>query len=244
MATPAAIRLGTQTDFLLRLRCQPQPELLAGAATGFAGYQLDGDASDDGAFVRWSMQDGQFELSTDRLGLYPIYYLQQENELVISNSVALIQQQFPLEPNTEAVAIFLRLGFYLGSDTAFKGLIRPEGKLQVRLDGKGLFLQVSRPGLRQLAPYTPEHYQQLFAAALTRLAGCQQPLYIPLTGGKDSRHILLTAAQQGLPVQQCYTTRVLSPHSNDDVTIASTLCQRLNVPHRVLLSEQRLVNAE
>ncbi|MCC5853727.1 MAG: hypothetical protein JJU30_12870, partial [Alkalimonas sp.] len=244
MTAASDIGLGNQVDFLLRLRCQPQPELLEGAAAGFAGYQLHGEAPDDGAFVRWSMQDGQFELSTDRLGLYPIYYLQQENELVISNSVALIQQQFPLEPNTEAVAIFLRLGFYLGSDTAFKGLIRPEGKLLVRLDNKGVCLQVSRPKRRQLTPYTPERYQQLFTAALTRLASCKQPLYIPLTGGKDSRHILLTAAQQGLPVQQCYTTRVLSPHSNDDVSIASTLCQQLNVPHRVLLSEQRLVNAE
>ena len=244
MATPAAIRLGSQADFLLRLRCQPQPELLEGAAAGFVGYQLDGEAADDGAFVRWSMQEGQFALSTDRLGLYPLYYLQQGNELVISNSVALIQQQCTLEPHTEAVAIFLRLGFYLGSDTAFKGLIRPEGKLEVRLDDNGLCLQVSRPERRQLAPYSPQRYQQLFAAALTRLTDCQQPLYIPLTGGKDSRHILLTAAQQGLPVQQCYTTRVLSPHCNDDVSIASTLCQRLNIPHRVLLSEQRLVNAE
>ncbi|SEA58089.1 hypothetical protein [Alkalimonas amylolytica] len=245
MATASDIRLGTQADFMLRLRCQPQPELLEGAAAGFVGYQLDGEASDDGAFVRWSLQQGRFELSGDRLGLYPLYYCQMDSQLVISNSLALLAERFQLETDSEAVGLFLRLGFYLGSDTAFLGVKRAEGKLTVRLDDTGLTIESRRPEFkRMLQPFTAARYQQLFARALAKLRGCQLPLYVPLTGGKDSRHILLTACALGLPVKESYTTRVLSPHSNDDVTIARELCQRLEVPHRVLNSEQRLHNAE
>ncbi|MDP4528130.1 hypothetical protein Q3O59_03680 [Alkalimonas delamerensis] len=239
------LQTGRRDDFILRLQQQPGAVLLEGEPEGFYGYQLAGDTPDDGAFVRWSLKQGRFELSADRLGLYPLYYVEMDAQLVISNSLALLAERFPLETDAEAVGLFLRLGFYLGSDTAFLGVKRAEGQLRVQLDDTGLTIESRRPELKRMSqPFSAARYQQLFAGALAKLRGAQLPLYVPLTGGKDSRHILLTASSLGLPIKESYTTRVLSPHSNDDVTIARELCQRLQVPHRVLDSEQRLHNAE
>ncbi|EJI84209.1 hypothetical protein AEST_30430 [Alishewanella aestuarii B11] len=240
-----ALKTGRRDDFLLRLDWQQEPVLLEGEPEGFYGYHLAGDTPDDGAFVSWSLKQGRFELAGDRLGLYPLYYFQIDSQLVISNSLALLAERFRLETDSEAVGIFLRLGFYLGSDTAFVGVKRAEGQLKVLLDETGLAIESRRPVIRRmLQTSSTAMYQQLFANALQKLRGCRLPLYVPLTGGKDSRHILLTAYKLRLPIKESYTTRVLSPHSNDDVTIARELCKRLQVPHQVLASEQRLHNAE
>jgi hypothetical protein len=239
------IDIGDRGDFLLRLELQNNPVILEGLPEGFYGYQLAGECEDDGAFVRWAMSGKRFELHSDRLGLFPLYYYQQGRYLTITSSLALLAERYTLETDTEAVGLFLRLGFYLGDDTAFKNVKRSAGKLRVVLDENEFVIDCSRPKFKASAQsYTLQHYQQLFTDALAKLTGCQLPLYVPLTGGKDSRHILLSSSQLRLPVKESYTTRVLSPHSNDDVSIAITLCQRLKVPHRIIASEQQLHNAE
>jgi len=243
MSISAAMQLGALRDFLIRLRCHDGPVLLEGDSAGFIGYRLG--SGDDGAFVEWALKDGSFTLSTDRLGLFPLYYLQDGAELLISNSVTLIQQHCKLSLDQQAIAIFLRLGFYLGSDTAFKGVLRPQGQLKLLVNAAEQRLTVTKPSFEpSLHQHTAARYQELFSQALAQLKSVSLPLYVPVTGGKDSRHILLTTRQLELELASCYTVRVLSPHSNQDVSIARALCQQLGIPHQTLDSEQQLVQAE
>ncbi|SEA58175.1 hypothetical protein [Alkalimonas amylolytica] len=245
METLSALQLGTKQDFLLRLRCQQQRLSFEGEPQGFVGYVLDDQVCDDGVFVRWNYADGHFELSTDRLGLYPVYYMQSEHELLISNSVSMIQREQRLEVNTEAVGIFLRLGFYLGSDTAFRTLHRPTGKLTVSAGDSGIQVKVTRPEPTQVGyQHTTEKYQQLMQQSLAYLREIKQPLYMPLTGGKDSRHIFLSLIRLNIQPDLCYTVSVLAPHYNDDVVIARRLAELFAVPHQTLAPDYCLIQSE
>lgn len=244
MAASAFFELGTKQDFCLRLRIEQQRLIFEGEPQGFVGYRLDNEC-DDGVFVRWHYQDGCFSLTTDRLGLFPLYYLKTKHELLLSNSVPLIRQQHELAVDTEAVSLFLRLGFYLGSDTAFKGLQRPEGQLNIRADPSGIQLDTVRPTPEAPAgSHTVACYQRLMEASLALVREERQPLYMPLTGGKDSRHIFLSLARQNIKPDLCYTVSVLAPHYNDDVAIGQKLAALLAVEHKVLAADQSLIPSE
>ncbi|MCC5853723.1 MAG: hypothetical protein JJU30_12850 [Alkalimonas sp.] len=245
MGTEPMLKIGTKGDFLLRLQIGETLTLLEGASTGFLGYRIDDDESDDGVFVAWSFNDGHFYLNTDRLGLYPVYYLASDHEFIISNSVELITRIHALEIDAEAVSIFLRLGFFLGSDTAFKSLFRPTGKLTVSANSSGFDIKVCKPDASNVSHvHTPEQYQALMLQSLSSVKGLEQPLYMPLTGGKDSRHIFLSLMQLTMKPDTCYTVSVLAPHYNDDVVIARRLAGSFEVPHQTLAADKHLIQSE
>ena len=241
----ATLKCGTPGDFIIKVSVLNGHVEFTGLPDGFYGYSLGDDADADGVFVRWAFQNNRLQLSTDRLGLYPIYYLQHENQLMLSNSIELIRQHQPLTLDTEAVAIFFRLGFYLGQRTAFKGLCRPNGQLQVSVSAGGLELSISRPTQSQVDNSDFEQqYCDLMHHALQPLVGQTPALYMPLTGGKDSRHIFLSLRQAGLKPDCCYTVSVLAPHYNDDQQVAQQLCQRTALMHQALAAETKLISSE
>lgn len=241
----AIIKRGARGDFFIKINVLAGRVEFTGQSDGFYGYSLGDDADADGVFVRWTFQNNRLQLNTDRLGLYPIYYLQHENQLVLSNSVELIRQHQPLTLDTEAVAIFFRLGFYLGQRTAFKGLCRPHGQLQVSATAGGIELSISRPVQSKVVNCDFEQqYCDLMHNALQPLVGQTSALYMPLTGGKDSRHIFLSLRQAGLKPDCCYTVSVLAPHYNDDLQVAQQLCQRTAWVHQALAAETRLISRE
>jgi hypothetical protein len=62
-----------------------------------------------------------------------------------------------------------------------------------------------------------------------------------LSGGKDSRHILLELLRQGVPPALCATLAHFPPRANTDIAIAKTLAARAGISHYVI--PQRTIRA-
>lgn len=137
-----------------------------------------------------------------------------------------------LDLDDEAVAVFLRLGFFVGDDTPFRA-IRAAGRPRVR---------PPRPhGLTRAQ--LVEAFAEMFRSAIRRRLP-DVPYVLPLSGGRDSRHILLELHDAGRPPAAVVTVEHFPPRLNDDVKVAADLSTRLRLPHRVLHAARDRVTAE
>jgi asparagine synthase (glutamine-hydrolysing) len=57
---------------------------------------------------------------------------------------------------------------------------------------------------------------------------------MPLSGGRDSRHILLALIEAGHTPDACVTVEHFPPRGNDDIAVAADVCRRLGVRHIVV----------
>jgi hypothetical protein len=67
---------------------------------------------------------------------------------------------------------------------------------------------------------------------------------MPLSGGRDSRHILLALIEAGRPPEACVTVEHFPPRGNDDIAVAADVCRRLGVRHIVLSQRPDRLAAE
>src|SRR5262245_66096684 len=68
---------------------------------------------------------------------------------------------------------------------------------------------------------------------------------VPLSGGRDSRHILLELCEQGLRPDFCLTARLFpAPAAYDEVEVAASLCQALGLRRRTLDQREASMRAE
>ncbi|MFU1476988.1 hypothetical protein ACM25N_04500 [Roseovarius sp. C7] len=75
----------------------------------------------------------------------------------------------------------------------------------------------------------------LFGRAMRRvLAQCDGPIVLPLSGGRDSRHILLEMLHQGRRPDACVTFHHNGQEFNAEAQAARALCQRAGIAHDVL----------
>jgi len=117
----------------------------------------------------------------------------------------------------DAINCFLRTGFYLRGRTPYK---------QIRREWtRPPFIATSRLSRRQAI----NEYIAVFRSAIGRMA--QQNSVIGLSGGADSRHILLELIAQGQPPDLALT---IDLPASEDAPIARALAARLRVRHEVL----------
>ncbi|MEO8602760.1 MAG: asparagine synthase-related protein [bacterium] len=210
-----------------------------GVATAAFGHRLpraDGSA-DDGIWADWSWDGTALTARTDRYGLYPLFYCADADAVWLSPSIAaMLRAGAPATFDWDALAVFLRLGFMLGEDTPFARIraLPPGATLRwqpggARLDG-GLFLRRAAPLARAAAL---DGYITLFSEALRRRPH-DGVCALPLSGGRDSRHILLELCAQGRSPSLCVTTRHYPPHPDEDARVAAQLADALDLPHIVL----------
>ena len=65
------------------------------------------------------------------------------------------------------------------------------------------------------------------------------PFVLPLSGGRDSRHLLYELIDAGCPPARCVTVRHFPPRGNEDEEIARLLCERVRAPPRRARSAAR-----
>jgi hypothetical protein len=129
------------------------------------------------------------------------------------------------------------LGFFLDDDTPFDGIKAfPPGAVGV-WDGESLQIEALPRGVRATHAALPDQhvraYADLFAAAVARRPA-RQPVLLPLSGGRDSRHVLFELCRSGHPPARCITAELPPPRSNEDLVVARELCQRLSIPHETV----------
>ena len=196
----------------------------------------------------WSWDGVQATVRTCRYGFFPLYYYATGEEFGVSSSLPkLLACGAPAELDDAAVATFLRLGWLVGDDTVFRAIrvVPPNGKVRWSAGA----LQVSGgpwyPKTQSLGrDAAVDGFGELFRQAVRRRAAADAPAALPLSGGRDSRHILLALAAVGCPPRVCFTTHDLPPYREGNIRAAAVLCERLGIEHRVVGQPDSRLDAE
>jgi hypothetical protein len=213
-----------------------------GTATHFEGDDTDSDSFTEnpsrGVFVFWSWSANRLTVRNDRYGFYPLFYFVRRDEIAVSTSILkLLALGASPEFDVAGLAVFLRTGSFVGERTPFKEIHAfPPNAVAEWEDGR--WALSGGPRLPQLQALTFDQavdgYISLFRAAIRKRVRSGERVALPLSGGRDSRHILLELCQAGHRPNFCMTVEVHPPRSNADVGIAKTLAAAVNIEHFVV----------
>jgi asparagine synthase (glutamine-hydrolysing) len=189
------------------------------------------------AFVRWQWDGREFVVRNDAFGLIPLFVYQHAGTIALSTSIdKLVHEGAPVHVDWAALAVFLRLGFFVGDDTPFVEIrALPPGATLVWRDGRcrttgGSYLVKSSNITRNDA------IDQAIALT-TDAVDRRRPegsFVVPLSGGRDSRHILLALAARGHRPAFTVTVPRLPPSAAEDERIAALVAAAVGVPHVVV----------
>ncbi|EYT82315.1 asparagine synthetase moeH5 [Streptomyces sp. Tu 6176] len=238
---------------LLRLVAGPDGVRAEGDKEVRLGHVLDGDPLADGpppegVFAAWSWDGERLRARNDRFGVHPLYYRAGADSLALSpDPLALLVPGEPAALDHDALAVFVRLGFFLGEDTPFAAVrALPPAATLTWSDG-GLRVRSAAPPPPGPAAMTRDEavdgFVDLFRAAVARRLP-EEPYDLPLSGGRDSRHILLELCRQGAPPRLCVSGAKFPPDPGADARVAGELAARLGLPHRVLPRPRSQFRAE
>lgn len=237
--SPAGTELapGGPSSAYCRVHLAEGVAVMSGTESWHGGTPVERDGDLDGVFGSWEYHDGTVRVAVDRLGFFPLYYYSSATEFCVSPSlVALIGQGAPRDLDDDALAVFLRTGWFLGDDTAFAAIRAvPPSR---RFEWSAGVLQIEhtvRPMHERVITRADaiDEYIDLFRASVARrLVPGDEPFTMPLSGGADSRHILLELVRQGRPPAEVVTgaQRLHCP----DVAVAGMLSTRLGIPHTIV----------
>jgi asparagine synthase (glutamine-hydrolysing) len=190
---------------------------------------------DGPAGVSWKWDGVKLGVRSWPRGFFPVYLLDAPDRFAIATTLQELLPFAPRDLDDAAMAVFLRLGFFLGEDTPFRA-IRAAPAAQTFSWSRRGGIEASRP---TWAPWSldraaaKKRYSELFSAAIAACRPTHQTV-LPLSGGRDSRHILLELYAQGRLPDYSLTTWRYPPDSGDDAAVAAMLAERLGAPHRVL----------
>jgi asparagine synthase (glutamine-hydrolysing) len=211
-----------------------------GLASCSLGHKLPSAklARPDGIYAEWNWNGRCLTIENDHYGIFPVFYFAKQDEFCVSSSMfKLIEEGASTEIDWAALAVFLRLGFYVGEDTVFKAIrvLPPNARLewdagQLRITGGYHFAPLQRVS-RQAAI---AGYVALFGNAIQRRIPDHDNFAVLLSGGRDSRHILLELCGRKRPPQFCLTGRHYSPASAEDERIAGLVAGAVGVKHVVV----------
>ncbi|MCI0390233.1 MAG: asparagine synthase-related protein [Acidobacteria bacterium] len=234
----------------LHIRCKAGGFEVEGMTEAKVGHKIyHARRSDfDGIFAEWTWDGSRLRVHNDRYGFYPLYYFANSEEIAISTSIVrLLRAGASPVLDDAALAAFLRLGSFLGEDTAFQAIraLPPSATLEWRngeLEVSGHITITKADSLSRDAAI--DGYISLFRAAIRRRQPSRPNIAVTLSGGRDSRHILLELCEQGLRPDFCLTARGFpAPTAHDEVEVATGLCHSLGLPHLTLDQPESLMQA-
>jgi len=86
-------------------------------------------------------------------------------------------------------------------------------------------------------------YIYYFRKSIERRIPHDTNLVLPLTGGRDSRHILFELMDHDVRPSTCVTLRYRPPATNEDEKIARLICNKLNLKHETMSEPKRWFQA-
>jgi len=215
---------------------------VTGMPRGFVGHRLllDDDSRPRGLFAEWSWDGTTLNARVDPLGFFTLFVYAKGSEIVLSPSILqLLAQDADPTPDHVALAVFHRIGFFVETDTPFRHIrtLPPGGRLTWR-DGV-LQVQGGAPAPQTRDDLTRaqavEAFIELPRAAIRRfLQAWEGPVTLPLSGGRDSRHILLEMVHQGRKPDTCVTFHHGGQVLNSEVQAARAIAGRAGVHHTIL----------
>jgi len=192
----------------------------------------------DGIFVEWEWDGERLVVSNDRYGIYPLFYSCYGGEIRISPSIFhVLAGDFPKTLNMPGLALCLRLEFFLGEETPFEHIhVLPPGSRLTWHDGKMTLEQGSRAvpppaSMPNTLDEAVEQYRYLFAQAIARRPPPASGFTLPLSGGRDSRHILFELQVQGHQPKRVVTVQGFPPIDDEDRQVAGMIARELDLVH-------------
>ncbi len=202
----------------------------------------------DGVYAKWHWDGNTLTVENDPFGFYPLYYYCHNGEIGLSPSIwKLFEEGASREIDYKALSVFIRLGFFIGNDTPFKYIraLPPIVKFQWNKDGLVLKGQCAQTKCLQITRHDAVYrYASLFQQSMKRRLPKDNNFVIPLSGGRDSRHILLELNRLGYKPKFCVTHDHYPPRSDEDVRIAKHLCSELKIEHITLKQQVKLFKNE
>ena len=193
-----------------------------GTLSCLAGHRIAGRHGEDGVYAGWTWDGRELRIEQDRYGLFPLFrWSSPDGSHLSTDLLTLLELGADTALDFDALSVFLRLGFFVGADTPFSSI---RAALPERV------AVAAAPQSRRAAV---DGYIDLFRQAIRRRLPAA-PFVLPLSGGRDSRHILYELVHAGYPPARCVTVRHFPPRGNADAEIARALCERLGIPHVVL----------
>jgi asparagine synthetase B (glutamine-hydrolysing) len=206
---------------------------------------------EEDVFASWRWDGAALEVRSCRFGLQPLFYWAGHDEFAIADAIVpLLQSVDALDVDDDAMAAFLRIGFFLEGDTPFR---------QIRAVPPGAAWRLHRGGLVPAPHSDPpavrtavrarrvDEYAELFRQSLRRRPCAGEDVLLPLSGGRDSRHALFELVASGAARQarsfQCVTSEFPPTRSIEDLRVAQRVCGRLGLAHRRIAHEPSFVAA-
>jgi hypothetical protein len=211
----------------------------SGIDEAFRGHRVTHESGrEDGIFVQWRWDGRTLVVQGDPYGFHPLFYFCTADSIGIATSVLrLLSLGAPAEPDYDALALFIRLGFYVGDDTPFRAIrtLPPGGRLEWQ---EGVLAASGEPwsGKSQVLSRDDaiDAYIVAFRRALERRLPRDDRAVVPLSGGRDSRHILLELCELRRRPKCAVTIPRYPPRAPEDERVASILAARADVPHVLL----------
>ncbi|WP_281967823.1 asparagine synthase-related protein [Roseovarius nanhaiticus] len=190
-------------------------------------------------FAAWQWDGAQLEAEVDSHGFHSLFVYEKDGVIAIApNLLTLVEAGADSTHDQRALAVFHRIGVFINDDTPLKHIrtLPPAGRLiwqagQATITG-GVPIPKAQSITRKDAV---EGMTQFFRQAMTRvLDASDDPVTLPLSGGRDSRHILLEMLHQGRAPRQCVTFHHNGAKMNNEALAARAVAARAGVAHDVL----------
>lgn len=210
---------------------------IRGEGTKHLGCKVVGPEG-NGVYADWNWNGKEFVLRTDRLGMYPMFYSGSDNNLIVSTSIfKILSEGVTREINWPALAVFLRTGSFIGTDTAFLRIhgLPPNATLTWRpgkltVSGNYWFVASREPSRTAVVDEYIDAFRESIARRLPK-----NEFAMPLSGGRDSRHILFALSEVDCRPKYVATGRRFPPErATDDVVVASEVAAEIGVPHVIV----------
>jgi len=223
---------------VLDLRVDPRGTHAEGPAVWRWGHQVARPTPPhDGVFAGWSVEGSRLTAFNDRYGFAPLYYAASPTRFLISPNPLAIVARLPEAPlDDAAMAVFVRRGFFIGEDTAWRDVraLPPDGRLEwdagrLSLSGAITIRKACRIGYEEAL----DSYIDLFRAAVARRPPTDNTVH-PLSGGRDSRHILFELARQKMLPRSCMTVDRFARTEWDDTSTAAVIAGKVGARHEIV----------
>ncbi|MFN0217650.1 MAG: hypothetical protein ACKVP4_02425 [Hyphomicrobium sp.] len=237
---PQPIETGSSVPTIM-LRMEDGQPRATGDAQAFIGCRQEfaGDSRPRGLFASWSWDGETLTAEVDPLGFFSLFVYSHGDCVGLSPSLLhLVAAGAETVVDPVAVAVFHRLGMFVNDDTPFRQIrtLPPGGRLRWkagRLEITGGFLSPKTQSMSRSAAV--EAFIELPRASLRRfLDHWAGQIALPLSGGRDSRHILFELHHQRRLPETCVTFHHGGRSLNAEVQAARAIAARVGVRHTVL----------
>lgn len=220
-----------------------------GPREGFIGYKIENCDGNNGVFIQWKIENDTLILENDSFGFFPLFYTKDEEGVSFSSSILDLIQPSGEELDDTAIAVFIRFGSFVGNSTAFSRIkaLPPGARLKFSRGKFELTSHKIEVGKPQNISYQDalDQYGDLFEKAVDKYRGAMvNKTTVPLSGGCDSRHILLAMVASDMSPSSTITMKHQPPKSDEDVEIAQQLAQFLGIEHSALEYSRSFLKAE